>query len=265
MSPTHLMATLPELARRINQAEQFVVGLDFDGTLTPIRSRPEDVVLAAPVRAVLERLTSPPRVQPVVVSGRSLADVAERVGLPDLIYAGNHGLEIRGPGLDFVEPSAAAMKRPLDEVTEQLRHQLSGVPGVLVEPKGLTTSVHYRNVPPAHREELADTVRKTVEAAKTQFALASGHAVWEIRPRVAWHKGHAMRWVIEHLRPATNRLTFFIGDDQTDEDAFSSLPESVTVKVGALGSPTRAHYWLPDHDAVHEFLEWLAERLTPQS
>ena len=57
-------------------------------------------------------------------------------------------------------------------------------------------------------------------------------------------------------------LAFFLGDDRTDEDAFASLPDgSITVKVGHPDSPTLARYRLPDPDAVHAFLQWLAERL----
>ena len=198
------------------------------------------------------------------MSGRSLADVAGRVGLPGLIYAGNHGLEIRGPGMAFVEPTAAATERRLHEVMESLQHRLSAVAGALVEPKGLTASVHYRNVAPEHRDELAAVVHQAVDTDKTHLVLSSGHAVWEIRPRVAWHKGNAMVWTIRQLGNSANRLTFFVGDDRTDEDAFASLPDGVTVKVGSPGVPTQARYLLADPDAVHSFLGWLAERVSPR-
>ncbi len=109
MTTLNLTESLPEIASRIDRAESILLGLDFDGTLTPIRPRPEEVVLPEPVRAVLARLAGLPRVTLMIVSGRSLGDVASRVGLPQLIYAGNHGLEIRGPGLVFVEPTAALL------------------------------------------------------------------------------------------------------------------------------------------------------------
>ena len=261
MTTANLMESLPELARRIDLAKHVVVGLDFDGTLAPLQSQPDAVTLSEPVRSVLSRLASLPRVTPMIVSGRRLTDVAARVGLPDLIYAGNHGLEIRGPGLNFVEPTAAATEQRLHKVTEHLRARLSDVPGVFVEAKGFTTSVHYRNVRPEHRDELARIVREAVDANATGLVLSTGHAIWEIRPRVSWHKGHAVVWTMQQLGIGASSLAFFLGDDRTDEDAFAALPDGITVKVGSPGTPTEARYWLPDPDAVRAFLVWLDEQL----
>jgi trehalose 6-phosphate phosphatase len=261
MTTANLMESLPELARKIDLAKHVVVGLDFDGTLAPLQSQPDAVTLSEPVRSVLSRLASLPRVTPMIVSGRRLTDVAARVGLPDLIYAGNHGLEIRGPGLNFVEPTAAATEQRLHKVTENLRARLSDVPGVFVEAKGFTTSVHYRNVRPEHRDELARIVRESVDADATKLVLFTGHAIWEIRPRVSWHKGHALVWTMQQLGIAASSLVFFLGDDRTDEDAFAALPDGITVKVGSPGTPTEARYWLPDPDAVRAFLVWLEEQL----
>ncbi len=210
---------------------------------------------------LLARLAGSERVTAMIVSGRGLLDLTGKVGLPGLIYAGNHGLEIEGLGLEFVEPTAAATARLLAEVTEDLRPRLAGLPGGLVEPKGLTTSIHYRNVPPEHRDDLARIVHEVVASDPTRFVLTAGHSVWEIRPRVSWHKGHALNWTIRHLGDCASRMVFYLGDDLTDEDAFASLPDDVTVKVGNPGTPTRARYSLPDPDSVHAFLEWLAGRL----
>ena len=191
MTAHDLRDSLSELVHRIDQAETLLLGLDFDGTLTPICPKPDDVILAEPVRALLARLSSLRRIRVLIVSGRSLVDVAGRVGLPDLIYAGDHGLEIRGPGFFFVEPTAAALADRLRELTIRLEELLADIPGALVEPKSLTTSVHYRNVAPEHRDRLARIVHETVDADATRFVLTTGHAVWEVRPRVTWNKGDA--------------------------------------------------------------------------
>ena len=88
------------------------------------------------------------------------------------------------------------------------------------------------------------------------FRVNSGRKVFEIVPRTDWHKGAAVRWINSHLGEKPT-LTIYLGDDATDEDAFSVLPDAITVKVG--GSPaTCARYRLPDPPAVHEFLLWLA-------
>ena len=156
MSKRNLMDSLPEIVGPIDRAGKILLALDFDGTLTPIRSRPEEAVLAEPVRSLLARLAQLLRVDVMIASGRSLDDVRSRVGLPQLIYSGNHGLEIQGHGLEFVEPRARAAAGPLRELVRRAERLLANVPGVLLEPKGLTASVHYRTAPPERWDEIAD-------------------------------------------------------------------------------------------------------------
>lgn len=256
-----LLDHLPELAARLDAGGPILLGLDFDGTLAPLCGHPDSVVLADAVRETVARLAAIDRVTVMIVSGRGLSDVAGKVALADLIYAGNHGMEIEGPGLSFVEPTAAALVRPLEGITEGLRARLASLPGTLVEPKGLTTCIHYRNVPAEHHDDVARILREAADSHGDRFLLTSGHQVWEIRPRTGWHKGEALRWAIDQLG-GDAPLAFFLGDDRTDEDAFASLPaDSITVKIGHPESPTLARYRLDDPDAVHAFLQWLAERL----
>jgi trehalose 6-phosphate phosphatase len=258
MTIPNLLSARPEIAARIERSASILLGLDFDGTLTPLVAHADEAVLSDSVRALLARLSRVDQVAVMIVSGRSLPDVTGRVGLPGLIYAGNHGLEIEGRGLAFLEPTAAACAAALDRITSDLRTTLADWPGVLVEAKRLTTSVHYRLVPDERWDDLARIVHERAAADPLQFVLTSGHRVWEIRPRVAWHKGHALDWTSRHLGEHANRLIFYLGDDRTDEDAFASLPDAITVKIGDHRSPTRAHYWLPDPESVCRFLDWLA-------
>ena len=122
---------------------------DFDGTLTPIVERPEMAVLAPGVRQTLVDLTGHHKFILGVVSGRSLHDLEDKVGIPGMIYAGNHGLELSGPGLEFVHPEADGMRPILNEVFEILKKELGHLPGVVLENKGLSLSVHYRVAPDA--------------------------------------------------------------------------------------------------------------------
>lgn len=258
MTTPSLMDNLPEISRRIDRAGHILLGLDFDGTLAPICSHPEDAFLAEPVREVLARLARLPRVTVMIVSGRGLADVASRVGLPQLLYAGNHGMEIQGHRFDFLEPTAAALIDRLQEITSRLEAQLSEVPGALVEPKRLTASVHYRNVAPELWDVIEGLVREALEPDPDRFVLSSGNRVWEIRPSVDWHKGQALDWTLRHIGGEPPGLLFYLGDDRTDEDAFERFPDEITVKIGDRSAPTAARFQLPDPAAVRSFLEWLA-------
>ena len=140
----HLLHVWPAVSRRIREASRTLLAFDFDGTLTPIVDLPDHAALAPEVRATLESLSRQDRYLTGIVSGRSLADILARVDVPGLFYAGNHGLEMTGPGLDFVHPGAEKLRDTQTELYHQLRSNLSDLPGVLVENKGLTLSVHYR-------------------------------------------------------------------------------------------------------------------------
>jgi trehalose 6-phosphate phosphatase len=130
---------------------------DYDGTLTPIVARPEDAVLDAGVRDLLAALAAQDRYIVGMVSGRGLEDLEERAAVPGLIYAGNHGLEICGPDLEFVHPGVAASSRTLDEAFGLLTASVARFPGARVEHKGASLTVHFRAV--------ADAVAPQVEAA----------------------------------------------------------------------------------------------------
>ncbi len=261
MTVPSAMESLPEIARRIDRARRILLALDFDGTLTPIRSRPRDAVLGETVRNVLEGLSRSPRLDVMIASGRSIANAQSLVGLPAVIYSGNHGLEISGKGLTFDEPAARAATGQLEILARTVQQRLANEPGVLVENKGPTASVHYRNAPADRWDHIAEVVRDTASSQADLFVVLPGRRVWEIRPRVYWHKGRAVNWVASHLEDPDHRLVFFIGDDRTDEDAFASLPDGVTIKVGHEAR-TQAHYQLADPAAVELFLKWLLEKLS---
>ena len=106
-----LFDNLAEVGRRVDAAPSVDLFLDFDGTLAPLMDRPEHVQLAPEVRQALLRLQALPDVVVAVVSGRALADVQERVGIPGIYCAGNHGLEIHGPDCAFLETSAIEQRR----------------------------------------------------------------------------------------------------------------------------------------------------------
>src|SRR5690242_9045138 len=130
-----LLEHLSELLEQAARAHGVLVLSDYDGTLTPIVARPEGAMLAPRVAALVRALA---QIDPVaILSGRALDDVAARVGIENVIYSGNHGLEIRGPGIQFVEPSAAASAPALRVLTNALEHALAPFAGVLVENKHL--------------------------------------------------------------------------------------------------------------------------------
>jgi trehalose-phosphatase len=252
-----LAEVISEVVRRVRPDRRISLFLDFDGTLVPIAPDPATPQLDAGTYETLKRISSREFCVSTIISGRAIADLYSRIRLDGLIYAGNHGLEIRGRDLDFVEPSAVAAREKLAKLTGDLSITLRPVAGVYVEYKGLTTSVHYRQAGQHDVVRVEGAVRGAVARQAGRFRVNAGKKVFEIVPRTNWHKGAAAQWINRRLC-LDEQLSIYFGDDTTDEDAFSSLPQAITVAVGEMGS-TSARYQLPGPEAVHEFLEWMAD------
>jgi len=252
------LAHWDELATRLREARP-VVFLDYDGTLTPIVSRPDEAVLSEGMREVVRRVAR--RFPTTVVSGRGRNDVASLVDLPELNYAGSHGFDISGPkGNGGLKHEAAAEVEPIiDRVTGQLDRKLTGVEGTVVEPKRFTVAVHYRLV----ADDEIPTVESAVEsvvAEHDELQLAHGKKVFEIRPALDWDKGKAVLWLLEALDlGGPDTLPIYLGDDTTDEDAFQALADrGIGFVVFDAPRPTAARYQLQDVWEVREFLDRLA-------
>ena len=232
---------------------------DYDGTLTPIVLRPQDAVLPAEVDRLLRSLVAQPRYIVGIVSGRSLEDLHLLANIPGLIHAGNHGMEIRGHGLDFTHPGAVADRGILDQADRQLREALDTVPGVIVEHKGLTLTVHYRAVDDSRVDDVESAmVRVTSDLVGSgDLRLTRGKRVVEVRPAVPWDKGKAIEKIWEEC--GGSPLPVYFGDDLTDEDGFRAVQDmgGVAVFVGPSREGTVAFHQLESPREVEETLRLL--------
>jgi trehalose 6-phosphate phosphatase len=248
---------IDEIRARIQNAGRLLLLLDFDGTLAPIVADPTAARLPLPVRDLLVSLAGSGHTLPAVISGRALDDVRTRVGVPGLTYAGNHGLEIEGPGFRFLEPEADRLRPLIDAVCTSLSARLRGMPGVEVENKGLTASVHFRRAP-ASQTHVLEAVWGELVPRGRQLVLRMGNMVCEVRPAIEWNKGSAALWLRARLGNGNATLPIYAGDDHTDEDAFAALPDGVTLKVGEpLG--TAAAYHVAGPKDIERFLRWIRE------
>ncbi len=256
-TPRRLLDCLNEIGARAAVARRLVVLLDYDGTLAAIAPRPDLAHLEPGVRGALLALSRQRHVRLAVISGRSLDDIRARVGLPELIYAGCHGLQIGGPQISFVEPTALGLRPALERLASQLAAALAHAAGVEVEDKGLAIAVHFRRAAGAAEEKAAAAVHSLMALSGEGFRLRGGKKIWEILPEVDWDKGRAARWILERTG-GEDALPIYIGDDLTDEDAFSALPEGITARVGRP-SRTLARYSLAGPAEVETFLGWLGQ------
>lgn len=232
--------------------KQVLLLLDFDGTLAALRGRSAAARLTGEIRGLLASLHGLPRVGVAVLSGRSLDDLKARVGLSALYYGGNHGLEIAGPGISFLHAGALAHRSIVQALAARIEGELGRVPGAALENKGLTLSVHYRGVAPASRRPLGRLrARMRADAFGLPVRWGAGRHVWDLLPRVTWHKGAAALHVMRHLG---GPFPVALGDDTTDEDLFAAVKgRGISIRVGRLKS-SRADFYLRGQEQVARFL-----------
>lgn len=235
--------------------------LDYDGTLAPIVSWPQRATIPPPVRRVLKRAASHPAWKVGIVSGRRLDDVRRRVGIPSLIYAGNHGFEIQFPSQPrFIHPAARVAQPLIDAIHERVKKETAALPGVLVENKVYTLSLHTRlaDVTDERRAHLALMHAARQALRRRQVVIRRGKKVLEVRPAARWDKGRAVRAIMESVSPPV--FSVYVGDDNTDEDAFRALrSDGVTIRVGR--GETNARFFISSVDDMPETLTALIDLL----
>lgn len=241
--------------------------VDFDGTISRLAPTPDEATASPRAVASLRRLSR--RLTVVcVLSGRRAGDIRDKVGLSELLYAGNHGAESIDGDAHSVSPLAQQYADVIERLLRDLRG-LADVDGMIWEHKGSSAAVHYRATPDPN------SARRRLESALEEVGASGLQTFWgkmilEIRPAVGLHKGHAIRTVIEErgLKGAV-----FLGDDSTDVDGMEALAElrrhgqvrGCGVAVVDEGTPPAlldaADYRLDGVGGVEKLLERLCESL----
>lgn len=214
---------------------------DFDGTLTNIARAPEDVKLKKVVRSILEELAE--RFAVGVISGRKMNQLKRLVGVKDIFYSGNHGVEIEGANFKFVEPRSARSSTYITSLAKDMERKLHRF-GAHVNSKNYSLSVHYRIVDPRMLKGLMSEVERILKAPLRQgrIDVFHGKKVVEIKAPVDWDKGKAIQLIIE--KKIKNGVPVFFGDDTTDEYGFKKVNSigGMSVFVGKKGRQTAAKY-----------------------
>ncbi|SFS09654.1 trehalose 6-phosphate phosphatase [Halomicrobium zhouii] len=254
------------LRDRFAEAAGALLCLDFDGTLAPIVDQPDDAAMAADCRSLVGRLAQDPPVDVAVISGRAIDDLQGRVDVDGVVYAGNHGLELKRRDHIEVVPEADEQRDAIDDVCAEIEAATESIPGVAVEHKGITATVHYRQVPEERVPEVVESVDASVadvaarmDAPGEPFEVVAGKQIREIRPRVDWDKGRVVELLAEDVPDDWDVV--YVGDDTTDEDAFEVVePQGLGVAVGDTPD-TAASVRVPDQDGVADFLELVTNEL----
>jgi trehalose-phosphatase len=267
----HLFQAWPEFLKDYRAAPHLLFLSDFDGTLAVIVGRPDEARMTTGVKEKLQDLARKPQTSVGIISGRALDEVKALVGIEGIYYSGNHGLEIVGPGLNYVHPQAEATRATIKSLAASLAEALHSIEGIIIQEKGFSMSVHYRLVKPEKESEIAEAVRRMTapHVARGEIRVFPMKKVWEIRPPVDWDKGKSAAFIGREVKARLNLtrlLTIYLGDDATDEDAFKALhrPDGWAVYVGGENQKSAAGYYLSSTGEVELLLGQLID-LKPAS
>jgi len=250
----HLFLNWPRIAAKLKSHRSAAVFLDFDGTLVNIERRPHQVRLLPETRSILKKMSRNERVRVVIISGRRREEIQHFIGLEHVVYLGLYGWE-RGGAVHL------SLEEQIDLVRARvaLAEKLVDIPGVWIEPKLLSLSVHVREAKPADRRKIQRTVRRVLRTFQSTLRLQENIRDFEVMPRSACNKGDAVRKCLA-AGSKQSTIPVFFGDDYSDESAFVAASRGVPVLVGEP-RPTRAKFRLRGPAEVTEALYRLEEAL----
>jgi len=248
----------PSISKWISSGKRLLLFLDFDGTLSPIVKTPNQASIDASIKDSLKKLSRIPFYEIFIISGRSLKDVRKRVGLKNIHYAGNHGIDLSGTGLPIPSEVRQLYQRMgfIRLLSQKMETAFKPFPGVFIEDKGPTLSLHYRNLPKEHEGSFRALVYYFAEQARRHSLVwRRGKKVWEVKlASPSWGKAEAMLYIQRNFRGS---LLIAIGDDVTDEDMFRAIPSNgISVRVGK-SKRSAADYYFKSIDEVDLFLRRL--------
>ena len=259
----------PDAALTLLRRRPACVFTDIDGTLAPIVADPAAAAVPPSTRDALQALAE--RIHVVALTGRSAADARRMLSLDALTYSGNHGAEWWEDGVASLEPSVAPYLARMREIAQAVQ-RAPLAPGVVVEEKGASLSVHYRSAPDpsSARTEALRLLRAHAEG----MTIREGKMVAEVRAPTTLSKGEAVRSFIRRKGIVS---AVVLGDDRTDAEAFAVVREmrdagevdGLCAAVATADAPddllSLADYTLADTDAVGRCIRLLASQVTVQN
>lgn len=252
-----LIEALDRMVEKYRRNGRLVLLFDYDGTLTPFADRPDRALLPSETREWLVRLTSSPRVDVGIVSGRSLEDLGSMMRLHGIYLAGTSGIELdlRGERIDL--PQVGFGGASLRAVIPALRAELTAFEGAWVEPKPLGLTVHFRAVRPDRSDEVRRAVLRLL-GSNRMLRLEEGARAIEATVDVGRDKGTAVRTIYEHAGGRGAAL-LYAGDNANDRAAFEMTARLGGVALG-VGSraPASARHRLRDPAELAHVLAHLA-------
>lgn len=248
-----------EIKKQLEAGKKLILMLDFDGTISPIMPRPEQAFLPEKTRDSLKALS---KLFPVVIiSGRPIAFVQEKIGVNTFTYAGSHGLE-------WTINKKYQLRRIPNTVSEEIlkvkKHFVefaSRYPKLIIENKPYAATIHYQNISNKQTKEFVTELEKLIAIInkKPFIRIFLDKKTVEFAPQLNWNKGHSARQFYTHFKNKIKQklLPIYIGDSKSDEDAFLALKkDGITIRIGK-NNKSSAKYYLKNQGQIDKFLAFL--------
>ncbi|XP_040169626.1 probable trehalose-phosphate phosphatase J [Anopheles arabiensis] len=237
--------------------------LDYDGTLAELTSHPNLTQMSDAMRDSLRNIANSGKAFVAVISGRDVDGVKEKIGLENVIYSGNHGLEVLYPnGTRHNQGIPRDVADNFDKMIDQLNREVVHH-GSWVENKRVSITFHFREAEQQYVPEMAARAKEIIESYG--YRANAAHASVEGKPPIQWNKGLAAEYILGTSFDANwrQRKVLFAGDDTTDEDVMRMIKGTgrsfrVTKDKDLV---TSADYKIPSVDAVYHLLKWIESRV----
>lgn len=242
-----------ESIKNFGAAKKRLLLLDYDGTLAPFAKLPEQAKPDEKLLTLLKKLCKDPKNNLVIVSGRDKDTLTEWLGHLPLTIVAEHGAFYRFKNEDWhsvIQPD----NNWKDVIRPILELSVDRTPGSFIEEKNSALVWHFRKSEPdlakLRTQELKQTL--VMMATNLNIGVFEGNKIIEVKP-VSINKGQAVRTLLDQQE---YQFVFCVGDDYTDEDMFSALPESgVSCKIGT--GPSNAKFRLSSPGKLHQFMQKL--------
>jgi trehalose 6-phosphate phosphatase len=250
------IAQIPDFWPRFRKSKSRFLALDYDGTLAPFRAERMEAYPLAGIRELLECLGESGNTSLAIISGRPIAELLTLLPVSGIMLIGSHGFEQMKPGGQIVTmhpgPHQLTGLRTAEEKAGRLGFRLE------LETKVASVAFHTRKMAP-HEAKCAEDLIYGEWARLASFELECRRFDGGVEIRASGsNKGAVLQELLSELPPET--FSVFVGDDETDEDAFRALRgQGIGIKVGRPGVSTMATGFLPNCEAVRDFLgQWLS-------
>lgn len=238
--------------------------LDYDGTLANFSPNPDVIQPDDELIDLLSRLTDHPHLHTAIVSGRRLGHIQALVPIKGIWLAGTYGIEMRTPDGCRLDMLPYDTVRPIiEQIKPDWQVLLQDNQNFYLEDKGWSLAIHGRFAPEKEAEKILAKARQIANKHMVQnmLHLLGGNKFLEVCPIIA-AKTKAIEYIMKN-EPVPGSIPVYIGDDDKDELAFSTILEhgGIPIVVASEERTTQAGYRLASPQHVRAWLEDLLEWL----